>query len=80
MYLFVALFEDLFYSFVLNHYSHSLILCKLMGFKNSLLGYDTALLSTIITTVWAIYYTCFQASHCPMSGHFNFWKWEHWYL
>ena len=34
MYLFVALFEDLFYSFVLNHYSHSLILCKLIDLKN----------------------------------------------
>jgi hypothetical protein len=51
MYLFVALFEDLFYSFVLSHYSHSLILRKLMGFENSLLGCDIALLSSVITTV-----------------------------
>jgi len=71
MYLFVALFEDLFHSFVLNHYSHSLILCKLMGFKNSVLGYDTALLNSVITTVRAIRYTCFQESHCPMFEHFN---------
>jgi len=45
-----ALFKDLFYSFVLNHYSHSLMLCKLMDFKNPVLGYDTALLNDVITT------------------------------